>query len=156
GIRQHDVKPRPAELRHIVHPGTEQSVRSLRRRWFWTVSGTVVRTDAYTSIGGMHPHLLYAADNDFLCRFLLAGHSIVEVDWPVILKRYSTNSQTSRAVRSATDMLGWAYIMLKYLPYSTKCDRTLEYCTQLTRLARRTLTFIRRGDWVAVVAQVRG
>src|SRR5436309_10090596 len=90
GIQQHDVKPQPAELRYVVHSGTEESVRSLRRRWFWTVSGTVVRTDAYTSIGGMHPHLLYAADNDFLCRFLLAGHGIVEVDWPVILKRYST------------------------------------------------------------------
>jgi len=104
----------------------------------------------------MHPKLLYAADNDFLCRFLLAGHGIIEVNWQCVLKRFSANSQTSRNARSANDMTGWAYVMHKYLRYSSKADRTLEYFTRAKGLFRRSLSFARREDWEALLNQRKG
>lgn len=147
--------PRPEKLPQTEYPGTDASIRSLRRNWFWTVSGSVFRTSAYVESGGMHPLLRFAGDNDFLVRFMLGGHATLSIAWPAILKRYSGESQTGRANETGTDIICWAYLMQKYLPLSSKSERTVEYSIQAKNILRRAISMARRGRPAAARVQLK-
>jgi glycosyltransferase involved in cell wall biosynthesis len=140
----------PLDPALLYHPGNEETARSLRHRWFWNMSGSCIRPAVYNMIGGLHRWLKCCGDNDFIVRFLRGGYGILEVQWPAMLKRYSHNSQSSRATLNASDLEGWSYIMIKYLDGTSKPDRVRETCTYLYRCARRTPGFMKRGQWRAV------
>jgi len=147
--------PRPEKLTIDQRPGTVASIHSLRHSWFWTVPGSVFQTAAFMETGGFHPLMKFAGDNDFLVRFMLAGHTTFYVKWPAILKRNSDNNGTNRANDSGVDIVCWAYVMLRYLPLASKADRTIEFCVQAKRILRRTVSLARRGRTAVVPAQLR-
>ncbi len=147
--------PQPEKLPYTEYPGTDASIRSLRHNWFWSISGSVFLTSAYVESGGMHPHLRFAGDVDFLVRFMLGGHATLQIAWPAILKRYSDESQTARANATGADIICWAYLMHKYLPFSSKAEQTAEYCKQAKNILRRALLMARRGRATAAPTQIR-
>ena len=151
-----EMLQRPADPPLLYHPGNVETIVSLHERWFWNMSGSCIRPDAYIKLGGLHTTLKCCGDNDFIVRFLEGGYGILEAQWPAMLKRFSAGSQTSNALRTAADLSGWSYIMFKFLDYSSRPERFVESCSYLYKCARRSLSFAKRGDWKAVWAQAVG
>src|SRR5207248_750610 len=72
-----------------------------------------------------------------------------------VLRREHSNSQTARAEGNGSDVVGWCYIMHKYLPYSSKSDRTREYFGMIDRISRRLLRGAVKRDWSVVLTHFR-
>jgi glycosyltransferase involved in cell wall biosynthesis len=137
------------------HPPGADSLLAVSRRWFWNVSGTAFNARAFNKVGGFYPRLPYAGDNDLLCKILLGGFSIVEVQDRYVLKRHHNLNQTSTVQRLGRDVIGWEYLMHRYTPYTTKKARLYEYLSHLYRLFRRFLSFASAGDVQSALHQVR-
>lgn len=153
-IANAQLVPRPEKLEVQQHPGTLASIQSLHANWFWTVPGSVFRIAAFMEMGGLHPLLQYAGDNDFLVRFMQYGHGTLHVPWPAILKRHFGTSQTARANESGSGIVCWSYLMLKYLPLSSKTERTGEFLKQAKNVSRRAISMARRRRSVAARTQL--
>ncbi|MDB9484091.1 glycosyltransferase family 2 protein, partial [Dolichospermum circinale CS-537/05] len=115
----------------IDYQGTVESVHSLANRWFWNPSGSLIRVRSHNQMGGWHPLLKYAADNDFLVRFFLAKNSVRHFNLKGIVKRGHPESSTSRMTRSGDFAFYWVYLMHKYLWLVSRKQRFRDITKQM-------------------------
>jgi glycosyltransferase involved in cell wall biosynthesis len=139
----------------LVHPGGEESVRQLRRRWYWGASGSVFQVSAFHCFGGFHPGLRFAGDNDLLVRLHLAGYGVLECTQNFIYKRHHADNQTSQSFRSGADAMCWSYLMHKYLPYSSRRDRAEEHLRMMYTIVRRSSEMTRSRNFALIGTQLR-
>jgi hypothetical protein len=103
----------------------------------------------------MHPGLRYAGDVDLLCRLYLGGFGVHEYHRVSVVKRQHSGTQTSRATRDGSDLLGWSFLMHQYMRFSSKADRTLEHLQKLRLVCRRTVQHVLVGEWGRVSVECR-
>jgi GT2 family glycosyltransferase len=137
-------------------PAGRAGIDQISRNWSWIPSGTLIRTDNYLAMGGFHPKMRYAADNDFLVRWLLAGFSIRQVNGIGVYKHLHSGAATSRNVKNGWDTEGWCYLMVQYADQRTMKETLWEHLRWLYRNVRVLERSFRDGDAETVRSRAQG
>lgn len=140
---------------HRWFPGNRNSINCLGRDWFWNVTGTLIKVSAYNDVGGFHPELKYAGDNDLILRFFLGGHGAWVIDHAYVFKRGHQGSVTSGQMVSGAYAIGWSHLMHRYLWLDSRWGRSRSFAQQIYRAVRGALSAMRRGDIRFVFGQAR-
>jgi hypothetical protein len=147
------VDSKPHDIMHF--PGNLDSIDRLGRDWFWPVTGSVIKISAYKSVGGFHPDVKYAGDNDLIVRFFLGGNSVCFTKQPFIFKRNHRGSVTSGQIRSGDYAYGWSHLMHRYLWLSSPTERVYNFLRQMFIAMRLMASSIKSRDWKCARGQVR-
>lgn len=117
----------------LKFPKGEESVRRLEKEWFWNVSGSCIKIKTSNKIGGWHPKLRYAGDNDFLVRFISEGAGAMYFTLPGVIKTFHHNSATNSTTQSGEYSLGWSHLMHRHLQFSSKTKRIFSLFKKIIR-----------------------
>lgn len=150
---QNDAPSQPAPKRWFA--GVKGSIDIVGKEWFWNVTGSLIKVAAYLDIGGFHPEVGFAGDNDFIIRFFLGGHGVCVVDHPYVVKRGHEGSATSGQMRTGEFAVGWAHLMHRYLWLADKRDRSRSFRRSIYSAMREAIRCVRRGDWRSARGQLR-
>lgn len=100
-----------AVTRH--YPAGRDGVTKMSAEYFWTPPGAVFRVPAHNRIGGWHPGLRWAHDNDFITRLMLNGHAMRAFSaFPGIYKRQHRGNATNALARTQVPGECWSYLMV--------------------------------------------
>lgn len=138
-----------------IFPKGKNSVRRLEKEWFWNVSGSCIRIKTSNMIGGWHPKIRYAGDNDFLVRFISEGAGVMYFSYPGIIKTFHHRSATCSTTQSGEYSLGWSHLMHRHLQFSSKTQRILSLFKKITReTPRNVYSALKSKDLKKVKGQI--
>jgi len=137
-------------------PSGQPGIDYVSDNWAWIPSGSLLRTKAFLRMGGFHPHIRYAGDNDFMVRWLLSGQTVRQVKRRFVYKRIHSGASTARCLRMGWDSDGWCYLMQRYAELSPMVRVRRNHYTWLYRDARMLLSFLYRRDAQLISSRLRG